>query len=61
MDIMKLFKEKKVLIAGPCSFGTYEELDSIAKKLKELNIDILINDIKNNKRIYPKRVYPFCF
>lgn len=41
MDIMKLFKEKKVLIAGPCSFGTYEELDSIAKKLKELNIDIL--------------------
>ena len=21
----------------------------------------LINDIKNNKRIYPKRVYPFCF
>ena len=29
------------MIAGPCSFGTYEELDSITKKLKELNVDIL--------------------
>ena len=38
MNIMKLFKDKKVVIAGPCSFGTYEELDSITKKLKELNI-----------------------
>ena len=37
MNIMKLFKDKKVVIAGPCSFGTYEELDSITKKLKELN------------------------
>lgn len=41
MNIMKLFKDKKVVIAGPCSFGTYEELDSIAKKIKELNVDIL--------------------
>lgn len=41
MNIMKLFKDKKVVIAGPCSFGTYEELDSITKKLKELNVDIL--------------------
>ena len=39
MNIMKLFKDKKVVIAGPCSFGTYEELDSITKKLKELNVD----------------------
>ena len=36
MNIMKLFKDKKVVIAGPCSFGTYEELDSIIKKLKFL-------------------------
>ena len=41
MNIMKLFKDKKVVIAGPCSFGTYVELDSITKKLKELNVDIL--------------------
>lgn len=41
MNIMKLFKDKKVVIAGPCSFGTYEELDGITKKLKELNVDIL--------------------
>ena len=38
MNIMKLFKDKKVVIAGPCSFGTYEELDNITK---ELNVDIL--------------------
>ena len=41
MDIMKLFKDKKVVIAGPCSFGSYEELDKIAKELKEVNVDIL--------------------
>lgn len=41
MDIMKLFKEKKVLIAGPCSFSSHKELDKIVSKLKELNIDIL--------------------
>ena len=41
MNIMKLFKDKKVVIAGPCSFVTYEELDIITKKLKELNVDIL--------------------
>ena len=36
MNIMKLFKDKKVVIAGPCSFGTYEELDNITKKLKRI-------------------------
>lgn len=41
MKIINLFKEKKVLIAGPCSFGTYEELDKIAKQLKDIGIDIL--------------------
>lgn len=41
MNIMKLFKEKKVIIAGPCSFGTYKELDKIASALKEAGIDIL--------------------
>lgn len=41
MNIMKLFRDKKVIIAGPCSFGTYEELDNIARKLKELDVDIL--------------------
>jgi len=41
MEIMNLFKEKKVLIAGPCSFGTYEELDKIAKKLNDIGIDVL--------------------
>ena len=41
MNIMKLFKDKKVVIAGPCSFASYKELDIIASKLKELNIDIL--------------------
>ena len=39
MDIMKLFKEKKVLIAGPCSFGTYEELDTTWKIDKEQMIE----------------------
>ena len=32
MNIMKLFKDKKVVIAGPCSFGTYEELKN--KRIK---------------------------
>lgn len=41
MNIMELFKDKKVVIAGPCSFGSYEELDRIANKLKETGIDIL--------------------
>ena len=41
MNIMKLFKDKKVLIAGPCSFGYYKELDKIAYALKEAGIDIL--------------------
>lgn len=41
MNIMNLFENKKVLIAGPCSFGTYEELDNIAKELKKLNVDVL--------------------
>lgn len=41
MNIMKLFEDKKVVIAGPCSFGSYEELDKIAKELKEIGIDIL--------------------
>ena len=41
MNIMKLFKEKKVIMAGPCSFGTYKELDKIAKELKNIGIDIL--------------------
>lgn len=41
MNIMKLFKNKKVVIAGPCSFGSYEELDKIAKELKEAKVDIL--------------------
>ena len=41
MNIMKLFEDKKVVIAGPCSFGSYEELDKIAKELKEAKVDIL--------------------
>lgn len=41
MNIMKLFKDKKVIIAGPCSFKTYNELDKIAKELKKIDIDIL--------------------
>ena len=41
MNIMKLFKSKKVIIAGPCSFRTYKELDKIASSLKEIGIDIL--------------------
>lgn len=41
MNIMKLFKDKKVIIAGPCSFVSYKELDKIANELKKLNIDIL--------------------
>ena len=41
MNIMKLFKDKKVIIAGPCSFGTYKELDRIACALKDVGIDIL--------------------
>lgn len=41
MEIMKLFKNKKVVIAGPCSFGSYKELDKIAASLKETGIDIL--------------------
>ena len=41
MNIMKLFKDKKVIIAGPCSFGSYKELDEIASALKEVGIDIL--------------------
>ena len=35
MNIMKLFKNKKVIIAGPCSFTSYKELDKIESKLKE--------------------------
>lgn len=41
MSIMKLFKEKKVIIAGPCSFCSYKELDKIASSLKDVGIDIL--------------------
>lgn len=41
MDIMRLFKEKKVIISGPCSFGSYNELDKIAKSLKDAGVDIL--------------------
>lgn len=41
MSIMKLFKDKKILIAGPCSFGSYKELDKIAYSLKDAGIDIL--------------------
>ena len=41
MNIMKLFESKKVIIAGPCSFGSYEELDKIASSLKEVGVDIL--------------------
>ena len=41
MNIMKLFENKKIIIAGPCSFGSYKELDKIAKELKEVGIDIL--------------------
>ncbi len=36
----ELFKEK-LIIAGPCSFGSYEELSKIAKLLKERNIEYL--------------------
>ena len=41
MNIMKLFKDKKVIIAGPCSFGSYNDLDKIAKELKNSGIDVL--------------------
>lgn len=41
MDIMKLIKNKKIIIAGPCSFGSYKELDKIACSLKKEGIDIL--------------------
>lgn len=41
MKIMELFKDKKVVIAGPCSFGSYKELDKIAKELKNSGVDIL--------------------
>lgn len=41
MEIMNLFREKRVIIAGPCSFVSYEELDKIAKSLKDIGVDIL--------------------
>ncbi len=32
---------KKIIIAGPCTFGSYEEIVKIAKMLKERNIEYL--------------------
>lgn len=34
-------KEDKLIIAGPCSFGNYDEIYKIAKSLKELGITYL--------------------
>jgi len=33
--------DKPLIIAGPCSFGSYEELLSIAKELKKRNIEFM--------------------
>lgn len=41
MDVMKLFDNKKVIIGGPCSFTSYEELEKIVKELKKINVDII--------------------
>lgn len=37
----KIGGSKKVIIAGPCTFGSYDELYNIAKKLKEIGISFL--------------------
>ena len=33
--------KEPIIIAGPCTFGSYEEIYEIAKELKKLNIYLL--------------------
>lgn len=38
INIANIFDNEKVIIAGPCTFGSYEEVYNIAKELKSLGI-----------------------
>jgi 3-deoxy-7-phosphoheptulonate synthase len=46
---------KKVIIAGPCTFGSYEELYDIAKELKKMGIKFL------RAGAYKARTDPYSF
>lgn len=38
IDVKNDFIDEKIIIAGPCTFSSYEEVYSIAKKLKKIGI-----------------------
>ena len=48
-------ENKKIIIAGPCTFGTYEEVYSIAKELKRLGIKYIRGGA------YKSRTSPYSF
>lgn len=48
-------ENKKIIIAGPCTFGTYEEVYSIAKELKRLGIKYF------RAGAYKSRTSPYSF
>lgn len=52
----EIIKEhKKIIIAGPCTFGTYEEVYSIAKELKKIGIKYF------RAGAYKSRTSPYSF
>lgn len=48
-------ENKKIIIAGPCTFGTYEEVYSIAKELKKIGIKYF------RAGAYKSRTNPYSF
>lgn len=47
--------EDAIIIAGPCTFGSYEEIYEIAKELKKLNIKFL------RAGVFKSRTNPYSF
>ena len=47
--------KEPIIIAGPCTFGSYEEIYEIAKELKKLNIKFL------RAGVFKSRTNPYSF
>lgn len=54
-NINNIFGNEKVIIAGPCTFGSYEEAYNIAKELKKLGIKYF------RAGAYKARTSPYTF
>ena len=50
-----IIPDEKIIIAGPCTFGSYEEIYNIAKELKELGVKFL------RAGVFKCRTNPYSF